>query len=137
MSLAASERQGAAMRLITLNTWKGDGAYHRRLIAMADGLAAENPDIVLLQECLRAPEARLDTAACLAETLGMDHVAWHGRRKARLVEGREFDCTSGVAILSRLPILASRTIMLPVAAADERRRRRYWATFPPVPTIRA
>jgi endonuclease/exonuclease/phosphatase family metal-dependent hydrolase len=87
----------STMRLVTLNTWKGDGAYHRRLIAMTAGLRAENPDIVLLQECLRAPEARLDTAAYLAETLGMDHVAWHGRHKRRMVESQELDCTSGVA----------------------------------------
>lgn len=109
------------MRLVTLNTWKGDGAYHRRLIAMAEGLRAENPDIVLLQECLRAPEARLDTAAYLAKTLGMDHVAWHGRRKRRMVEGQGLDCTSGVAVLSRMPILASRIIALPLDPEDGKR----------------
>lgn len=109
------------MRLVTLNTWKGDGAYHRRLIAMAEGLGAEDPDIVLLQECLRAPEVRLDTAACLAETLGMEHVAWHGRHKRRMVEGQELNCTSGVAVLSRVPILASRIIALPTDPEDGER----------------
>jgi endonuclease/exonuclease/phosphatase family metal-dependent hydrolase len=109
------------MRLVTLNTWKGDGAYHRRLVAMAEGLRAENPDIVLLQEALRAPEVRLDTAAYLAETLGMDYVAWHGRHKRRMIEGQEFDCTSGVAILSRVPIVASRIIALPSNPADGER----------------
>jgi endonuclease/exonuclease/phosphatase family metal-dependent hydrolase len=111
----------STMRLVTLNTWKGDGAYRRRLIAMAEGLRSETPDIVLLQESLGAPEARLDTAAYLAETLGMDHVAWHGRRKRRMVEGQELDCTSGVAVLSRMPILASRIIALPSDPEDGER----------------
>lgn len=31
------------LRLVTLNTWKGDGAYAKRLAAMTAGLAALSP----------------------------------------------------------------------------------------------
>ena len=34
------------LRIVTLNTWKGDGAYRARLEAMAVGLATLQPDLV-------------------------------------------------------------------------------------------
>ncbi len=105
------------MRLITLNTWKGDGAYAKRLAAMAAGLAALSPDVVTLQEVLAASEAGYDTAAHLARSLGMSAAVLPLRPKPRLVEGRTVGSTSGLAVLSRWPIRMQRSVPLP---ADER-----------------
>jgi endonuclease/exonuclease/phosphatase family metal-dependent hydrolase len=100
------------MRVITLNTWKGDGAYTQRLAAMAAGLHALAPDIVALQEALAAPAAGHDTAAHLATALGLDAATLPLRRKPRTVEGRVIDSTSGLVVLSRWPIRAQRAVPL-------------------------
>lgn len=100
------------MRVITLNTWKGDGAYTQRLAAMAAGLHALAPDVVALQEALAAPAAGHDTAAHLATALGLTAATLPLRRKPRAVEGRVLDSTSGLAVLSRWPIRAQRAVPL-------------------------
>jgi endonuclease/exonuclease/phosphatase family metal-dependent hydrolase len=107
--------------VVTLNTWKGDGAYRRRLALMTEGLSALAPDILLLQECLAAPEAGLDTARSLARSLGLHQAVWPGRPKPRTVEGVTVDSTSGVAVLSRFPIRNIRILDLPADPRDGER----------------
>lgn len=109
------------MRIVTLNTWKGDGAYTKRLAAMAAGLASLAPDIVALQEVLAAPEAGYDTAAHIASALGLTAAALPLRRKARAVEGRTVDSSSGLAILSRGPIRSQRAVPLTADPRDGER----------------
>ncbi|MBV8535152.1 MAG: endonuclease/exonuclease/phosphatase family protein [Alphaproteobacteria bacterium] len=100
------------MHLVTLNTWKGEGTYTKRLGAMATGLAALSPDIVTLQEVLAAPAVGYDTAGHLAAALHMTVARLPLRHKPRLVEGRTVDSTSGLAVLSRWPIRAQRSVPL-------------------------
>jgi endonuclease/exonuclease/phosphatase family metal-dependent hydrolase len=100
------------LRLATLNTWKGDGAYCQRLAAMTAGLTALNPDVIALQEVLAAPDAGCDTAGHLAKALDMTASVLPLRHKIREVEGRAVDSTSGLALLSRLPVRASRPLSL-------------------------
>lgn len=109
--IPASKNRGT-VRLVTLNTWKGDGAYTQRLAAMAAGLRALAPDLLALQEALAAPAAGYDTAAYLAAALGLTAATLPLRRKPRTVEGRVIDSTSGLAVLSRWPIRAQRTVPL-------------------------
>ena len=109
------------MRLITLNTWKGDGAYVKRLDAMAAGLAALAPDVLTLQEVLAAPAAGYDTATHLARSLGLSAAVLPLRRKPRLVEGRTVDSTAGLAVLSRWPIRAQRSVPLATDPRDGER----------------
>lgn len=111
----------SSLRVVTLNTWKGDGAYTRRLAAIASGLAALSADVIALQEVLAAPEAGHDTAAQLAASLGMTARTLPLRRKARVVEGRVMESTSGLAVLSRWPIRSSRSVRLTVNARDDER----------------
>jgi endonuclease/exonuclease/phosphatase family metal-dependent hydrolase len=87
------------MRVVTLNTWKNEGDYGRRLPLMRDGLAAMAPDIVCLQECFVAEG--FDTAAWLAAELGLDLHAAPARAKLRRQGGRDLYSTSGLAILVR------------------------------------
>jgi endonuclease/exonuclease/phosphatase family metal-dependent hydrolase len=109
------------LRLVTLNTWKGDGAYSERVAAMTAGLTSLNPDVIALQEVFAAPEAGYDTAAQLARSLGMTASVLPMRRKVRAVEGRSVDSTSGLAVLSRLPVRSSRSVPLMADRRDGER----------------
>lgn len=109
------------MRLVTLNTWKGEGHYRQRLSSMAHGLASLAPDAVLLQEALITEDGQADTAEHLAQRLGMRKVAAPARRKQRLVEGQQRMSTSGLALLVRSAPFASQVVVLPTAAADGER----------------
>lgn len=106
------------MRLVTFNTWKGEGAYRRRLDLIAAGLHALTPDVVCLQESLSTPDGRLDTAGELARRLKLN-LAWAPARfKERRVDGRKGHCFSGLAILSRYSIERHRQILLPSHPRD-------------------
>lgn len=108
--------------VVTLNTWKCDGLYRDRLRLMADGLRALAPDLVMLQEAFAADDdgtgEPVDTARSLAEATGLHMVRHAGRRKERLFETRTVDSTSGLAILSRRPILRHEVIELPTDPRD-------------------
>lgn len=109
------------MRLVTLNTWKGDGEYSLRLADMAAGLAALRPDVVTLQEALVAPAAGHDTAGTLAARLNMAAAALPLRHKPRSVEGQTVRCTSGLAVLSRWPVSSQRQVPLTTDPSDGER----------------
>lgn len=109
------------MRVVTLNTWKGDGAYASRLAAMGDALARLDADVVLLQEVLDAPALGLHTGRALAGRLGLNLVNLPLRDKKRTVEGRAVDSRSGLAVLSRHPVRASLSIPLPSDDGDGER----------------
>lgn len=87
------------MRIVTLNTWKNEGDYARRLGLMARGLQALGPDVVCLQECFAAQG--FDTACALGKALGLFVAAQPARSKIRPHAGRPTLSTSGLAILSR------------------------------------
>ena len=107
------------MRIVTLNTWKNEGEYLRRLDLMARGLAALAPDVVCLQECF-AGDGR-DTAASLANALGLNCYARRSRAKPRRHEGAMVASTSGLAMLSRLPAIAEGACALASDPADGER----------------
>ena len=109
------------MRLVSLNTWKGEGDYPRRVRAMIDGLAALTPDVIALQEDLRTRDGLTHTALDIARALHM-HLSWvPARPKARTVGLRHAASTSGLAVLSRLPVTAQRVVALPEDSRDGQR----------------
>jgi endonuclease/exonuclease/phosphatase family metal-dependent hydrolase len=110
-----------ALVVMTLNTWKGDGAYRARLRLMAEEIGRLDPDILLLQECFAAPGLGHDTEAALGRATGFHSVNWAGRGKLRFCEGAEADSTSGLAVLSRYPIRGSRIVALPSDPRDGER----------------
>lgn len=89
------------MRIVSLNSWKNDGDYGRRLPLMRDGLAAMGADVICLQECFSGDG--LDTAEWLGGELGLVAHAAPARRKVRLHDGRSVESASGLAILTRRP----------------------------------
>jgi endonuclease/exonuclease/phosphatase family metal-dependent hydrolase len=100
------------VRVATLNTCKGEGAYSTRLDLMSRGLRAIAPDILLLQEALATPDHRYDTARQLAMALGLRHQFHPARRKLRDIEGTAADCYSGLAVLARHPVRAREALRL-------------------------
>jgi len=108
----------APLEVVTLNTWKGEGEYAERMRITSDELQRIQPDIVLLQECFAAPALGLDTAATLTEATSLHVATWLGRRKVRACEGRQAESTSGLAILSRHPIVSTRVVHLPSDPRD-------------------
>lgn len=107
------------MRIVSLNTWKNEGRYRRRLDLMAEGLGELAPDVVCLQECFRADG--FDTARHLANALRMDAAVEPARHKFRNHEGRRIESTSGLAILRHEGTFASGRLDLPSDPADGER----------------
>ncbi|CAN5707974.1 hypothetical protein BH09CHL1_BH09CHL1_08150 [soil metagenome] len=89
------------LRIVTLNTGKGDGAYQRRLELLSEGLQALNPDIVLVQEALKSEDGSLDTLGFLADRLDLHPSFAQARFKPREVEGVQYNTWSGIGILSK------------------------------------
>jgi endonuclease/exonuclease/phosphatase family metal-dependent hydrolase len=123
--------------VMTLNTWKGDGAYKARLRLMAEEVGRLDPDILLLQECFAAPGLGHDTTAALAGATGFHSARWAGRRKVRLCEGAEAVSTSGLAVLSRHPIRKWWTVPLPSDPRDGERAALFAEIDHPAGTILA
>jgi endonuclease/exonuclease/phosphatase family metal-dependent hydrolase len=113
--------QTMTLRVLTLNTWKCDGDYRHRLDLMAQGLAHLSPDLVLLQEAFASLEGQADTAAHLAKALSMQVTCAPARLKLRGFEGRPCHSSSGLALLSREPVLAHHVLPLPTDPADGER----------------
>lgn len=109
------------MRIVTINTWKGDGPYRRRLELLAEQLHALQPDVVALQESLHAPDGAASTHETLAGALGMDATYVPARDKRRAIEGETHASWSGLAVLSRWPLTPLPTVDLPADPADGER----------------
>lgn len=116
-----------ALRIVSLNTWKCDGDYAKRLPLMAQGLQALEPDIVLLQEVFRSLDGRWDTAEYLAAALQMRADCSWVRRKPRWLQGMWHDSESGMAMLCMQPVLDSRVISLPSSPEDGGRNAQLFA----------
>lgn len=116
-----SESAHPVMRILTLNTWKCDGAYRQRLAAMVDGLSKWQPDVVLLQEAFATDDAQADTARHLAQALGLIATIAPARHKARALEGQLRSSTSGLALLTREPPPSHHVLHLPSDPADGER----------------
>ena len=110
-----------ALRLVTINTGKGDGAYRRRIDLLIAGLKRLEPDIILLQEALATASGTMDTTADLAAGLCLPATYAPARTKSRNVEGEWLLCSSGLGALSNLPLLETDRLPLPCDPADGER----------------
>jgi endonuclease/exonuclease/phosphatase family metal-dependent hydrolase len=105
-------------RLVTINTWKGDGPYRQRIAELARQLVTLEVDLVACQEALAFIGAGGSTAETLARALRFQASFVPARDKQRVVEGELRRTWSGLAVLSRWPIVETRTVVLPADAAD-------------------
>lgn len=109
----------ASFSLVTLNTWKDGGSYRRRLSLTARQLAVLAPSLVVLQEVFAAPDTGVHTGDTLAAALRMQHVYEPVHRGRRDGAGT-VKTTSGLSMLSRIPIDAHLRIPLTPDAKGER-----------------
>jgi endonuclease/exonuclease/phosphatase family metal-dependent hydrolase len=109
------------LRVVTLNTWKCEGDYRARLPRMAAGLRALDADLVCLQEVFACAAPSADTAAWLADALGLHAVATPARHGPRAFEGGPVSSTSGLAILAREPLPEAERLPLPSDPRDGER----------------
>ena len=111
------------LRIATINTWKGEGDYERRLSLLAEGLREEKVDILCCQEAFATDDDRYNTAAVLAKDLCMTCSFSTARRKKRLFQGKRLECTSGMAILTGADtwMLYSGSFSLPETTKDRGR----------------
>ncbi|MFE8014464.1 endonuclease/exonuclease/phosphatase family protein [Streptomyces antibioticus] len=104
------------MRVVTWNLWWRFGPWEARQKAILSVLRELRPDVVGLQEVWAAGGENL--AGWLADELGL-YWAWAPspapeRWRRRLPEGEEGGVDIGNAVLSRWPVIAQDTLLLPV-----------------------
>ena len=107
--------------VVTINTWKGEGAYRERLASLVEGLAELWPSVVALQESFVCAEGGADTARTLASALGMHLAFAPARRKPRLFQGAMRDSISGMALLSAREWTEAAAVRLPFDDRDGER----------------
>ncbi|MFZ4807074.1 MAG: endonuclease/exonuclease/phosphatase family protein [Hyphomicrobiaceae bacterium] len=110
------------MRVVSLNTGRNEGLYHARMALIAEGLASLAPDIVLLQECFASADGAIDATRVIAARLGMESAHCPARLKVRHIGDAPMLSTSGLAVLSRHPIVATVVHDLPQSPRDGERK---------------
>lgn len=108
----------ASFSLLTINSWKCDGAYAQRMRLLAQGLIDLAPDVVALQEAFTAGDGSADTAARLAAATGLRALQAPARPRLRWLDGREVPSFSGQAVLTRLAVQHAQSLTLPSSDAD-------------------
>jgi endonuclease/exonuclease/phosphatase family metal-dependent hydrolase len=108
------------LRLLTLNIWSHHPPWPTRKRLIQQGLVAESPDLVALQEVLQPHGPGTAQADELAEGLGYRVVF---SRACRLTSPVKADY--GIALLSRFPIREHRTELLPTPPELEPRALLY------------
>lgn len=107
------------MRVLTLNIWKDEGDLAARLETIVAECRLLQPDIICLQEVYA--DAKIDAGEWLAHALGLTRVGVRAREKRR----SGVLSSSGLALLSRLPLLAEENLDLPTSSADGGRKALY------------
>ena len=108
--------------IITINTWKCDGNYDRRLILLSAQLKALQADVIACQECFVSEEAGSDTLQFLAKELAMQAFFLPARFRKRIFRGNWVNSFSGLGILSRCPLTPLQSYTLPEVTGDDERK---------------
>jgi endonuclease/exonuclease/phosphatase family metal-dependent hydrolase len=106
---------------ITFDTSSSRDDYRARIGVMTKDLKVLAPDILLLQNVFATADNRYNTAAHLARALHMQCAFLPMRPKLRYLDGRQTRSHSGLAVLSRHPILDKGRIELPSDPRDGQR----------------
>jgi endonuclease/exonuclease/phosphatase family metal-dependent hydrolase len=109
------------LELVSINTWKCDGNYARRMEILQTQLKKMAPDIVCCQEVFQSHDGRYDTIRSLARALKTSCRFAPLRNKTRQLQGRPIPSASGLGVLSRFDIDAYDLVMLPDHPGDRDR----------------
>jgi len=105
---------GSLLRILTINIWNNQGPWEKRLQALRAGLADLDPDLIGLQEVLRADDGSFDQLAAIAQELGYEAAF-------SPVEERTPGVRMGNGVLSRFPIFQVETIRLRQGKTEHQR----------------
>src|ERR1700733_2667640 len=92
------------IRIVTINTWKCDGNYDKRLTLLAEQLKALSPSVIACQECFLSEQGNADTLRFLAAELNMHSSFLPARFRKRLFKDNWVESFSGLGILSAHPL---------------------------------
>ncbi|MDJ0784444.1 MAG: endonuclease/exonuclease/phosphatase family protein [Desulfosarcinaceae bacterium] len=106
------------LRLLTINTWKCDGAYHQRMAHLARGLRDLRPDVICCQEVFQGRAGDPHTGRYLADRLGLQVHSLALRRKSRRLEDAWIDSYSGLGILTAWTMVKHSAVRLPTLPED-------------------
>lgn len=107
--------------IATFNTWNCQGRFPRRLPLMVAGLESLQADVILLQEVFAQAPTGMHAGERLADALSMSLSYVPARKKLRKLNGSPILSHSGLGILSKSPILKSRSVRLPQDDRDGER----------------
>ncbi|MFM9837811.1 MAG: endonuclease/exonuclease/phosphatase family protein [Cyclobacteriaceae bacterium] len=113
------------IRVVTINTWKCDGNYYKRINELALQLSKLDADIIACQECFMSEAVNADTLKFLADKLHMHYTFARGRVKDRLLENNWIPSSSNLGILSFYPITETHVYDLPCNEEDTDRKILY------------
>lgn len=113
ITLAMATREDAktgTLEFVTFNTWNVNEPFQSRIDHAIEGLRAEAPDVIALQEIyLAGPGVPFRADERIASALHMDRVS-HAAAEVPLGDGQAIE---GLALLSRHPIVSSTYETLP------------------------
>lgn len=101
------------LKLVSINTWKCDGDYHRRMEILAGQLEDAAPDIICCQEVFQNHDGKIDTLKRLSHTLNMSSCFAPLRNKIRQFSGRFTPSASGLGILSKFDFSPAQLLTFP------------------------
>jgi endonuclease/exonuclease/phosphatase family metal-dependent hydrolase len=110
------------IQLITINTWKCDGEYYKRMHTLADQLKKLTPHIIACQECFLAKDETVDTLRFLAVELDMYYYFTLARLKERILNGKPVLSYSGLGVLSAFRLELLEEFTLPTHDDDGERK---------------
>jgi endonuclease/exonuclease/phosphatase family metal-dependent hydrolase len=110
------------VKILTLNTWKGDGDYFQRLNVMADQLKNVEADVIVCQECFVIPDSSVNTLEFLAQKLNMYSAFTAARSKKREFNNSTVDSLSGLGVISSCPMSIVQEVSLPTREEDGERK---------------
>lgn len=89
------------MKIATLNTWKNDGAYHKRIALVIEQTKDLAPDLFFLQEDFCTTDKEIHTAKRVAKALGYTYHTSFTRLKNRVLDEVDYASYSGLSVLSK------------------------------------
>jgi endonuclease/exonuclease/phosphatase family metal-dependent hydrolase len=104
--------------LLTINTWKNDGDYLKRLEVLLRNIQKADPQLILLQEAFQSVDNVYDTTKFLTGRLNYHYTSSLSRLKKRKLMDKLLDSYSNVSVISEFPIVKSYIVPMPSSEAD-------------------
>lgn len=106
--------------LVTINTWKCDGDYFKRIPLISAGLNTVAPHVVACQEVFHS-ENDISTKKYFDEELGLHSYFFPSRKKERKIDGKNVLSFSGLCFFTNLEVITYKEFFLPTHELDGER----------------